>query len=175
MVSSLDGYIASTDGSISWMQSTDSYEKGVAITNAYIDEFLASIDCYVMGAKTYEHALELGWPYGDKPVIVLTRRELTSEKEQVRFFSGDLQTIVNEQLRAQYRNIWMVGGAMLTRDFLRLDLADELVLSVMPVILGGGTPFFDEIGREIQLHLKNVVAFTDGMVEMTYEINKEKT
>lgn len=59
MVSSLDGFIAKKDGDISWMQSTDNYEEGVALTEVYIADFLKSIDCFVMGSRTYEHALEL--------------------------------------------------------------------------------------------------------------------
>ena len=62
MVSSLDGFIAKEDGSVSWMRSTDYYDKGIDLTEEYIAEFLESIDCYVMGSKTYEHAVELGWP-----------------------------------------------------------------------------------------------------------------
>ncbi len=69
MVSSLDVFIAKKDGSISWMKSTDTYEPGVTLTDAYIAEFLKSIDCYVMGSLTYEHALELGWPYGKTPFL----------------------------------------------------------------------------------------------------------
>lgn len=60
MVSSLDGFIAKKDGSISWMKSTDTYEPGVTIANAYLTEFLKSIDCYLMGSRTYENALALG-------------------------------------------------------------------------------------------------------------------
>jgi dihydrofolate reductase len=66
----------------------------------------------------------------------------------------------------------MVGGAMLTKEFLRLGLVDEINVSIAPVILGGGTPFFDAIGREYPLHLKDVTAFKDGMVEVWYEIKK---
>ena len=77
MVSSLDGFIATKDGDISWMHSTDHFERGVILSDQDIADVLNSIDCYVMGSRTYEHALELGWPYGDTPVIVLTSRNLT--------------------------------------------------------------------------------------------------
>ena len=173
MVASLDGFIAKKDGSVSWMQSSDTYEKGVTLTDEYIAEFLKSIDCYVMGSRTYEHALELGWPYGDTPVIVLTHRDLPTGKKNVEFYSGDLNKLVNDQLKPIYKNIWMVGGAAITRDFIRLKLADDIILSIMPIILGEGTPFFDCIGHEQALHLKDVTAYKDGMVEMWYELKKE--
>ncbi len=170
MVASLDGFIAKKNGDVSWMQSQDHFEKGAILTEEQIESFLNSIDCYVMGSKTYEHALELGWPYGDKPVIVLTHRNLSSEKELVAFYSGDLNKLVNDLLKPKYKNIWLVGGAETAKDFLQLQLADELIVSFMPVLLGNGILFFDYIGKEQKLHLKDVTAYKDGMVEMSYEI-----
>jgi len=80
MVSSLDGFIAKKDGSVSWLKSTDNYEKGITLSEEDVEEFIKTIDCYVMGSRTYEHALELGWPYGEVPVIVLTHRDLTTDR-----------------------------------------------------------------------------------------------
>jgi len=173
MVSSLDGFIAKRDGNVSWMHSKDHYAKGVELTEEYISEFLKSIDCYIMGSRTYEHAVELGWPYGEVPVFVLTKRGLTSDKKNVQFLSGNLNEIVQSQLKGQYKNIWMVGGAMLTKEFLQTGLADEINITMVPILLGNGTLFFDYIDKEISLHLKDVSAYKDGMVEMVYEINKE--
>ena len=173
MVSSLDGFVAKKDGSVSWMHSKDIYEKGIELTEQYIKEFIASIDCYVMGSHTYEHALELGWPYGDIPVFVLTERALESDKKSVHFLSGDLNDIMSNELKPKFNNIWMVGGTMLTKAFLNLGLADEINITIVPILLGDGTSFFDSIGKEIPLHLKDVTAFKDGMVEMVYEIKKE--
>lgn len=173
MVSSLDGFIAKKDGSVSWMRSKDTYEKGIELTKEYIEEFLKSIDCYVMGSRTYEHAIELGWPYGDVPVFVLTNRNFKSDKKNVEFLSGDLNEVVSNKLKPEFNNIWMVGGTMLTKEFLRLGLADEINITIIPTLLGDGTLFFDYIGKEIALHLKEVIAFKDGMIEMVYEIKKE--
>ncbi|HEX9600380.1 MAG TPA: dihydrofolate reductase family protein [Mariniflexile sp.] len=172
MVSSLDGFIAKKDNDISWMRSTDKYEKGVTITKEYIADFLKSIDCYVMGSRTYEHALELGWVYGDTPVVVLTHRDLTTDRKNVEFYSGNLNKLVNGRLKPNYRTVWLVGGAMVVKDFMRLKLADEIRLSILPIILGGGTLFFDHIGQEQRLHLKDVTAYKDGMVELWYKIEK---
>ncbi len=173
MVSSLDGFIAKKDGSVSWMHSKDTYEKGIELTKEYIAKFLKSIDCYIMGSKTYEHAVELGWPYGNVPVFVLTKRNMKSNRKNVQFLSGDLAEIVSNTLKPKYNNIWMVGGSMLTKEFLRLGLADEINISIIPTLLGNGKLFFDFIGREILLHLKDTTSFKDGMVELEYEIKKE--
>jgi len=170
MVSSLDGFIAKNDGSISWMQSTDNYEKGVTLSELDIKEFIKNIDCYVMGSLTYEHALQLGWPYGETPVIVLTKRDLTTDKKNVEFYNGSLNKLVNDQLKPIYQNIWLIGGAMIVKEFIRLNLADDIILSIMPVLLGDGTLFFNHIRQEQKLHLKDVTAYKDGMVELWYEI-----
>ncbi|MEM9680361.1 MAG: dihydrofolate reductase family protein [Bacteroidota bacterium] len=170
MVSSLDGFIAKKDGSVSWMHSKDTYDNGVELTKEYIAEFLKSIDCYVMGSRTYEHAVKLGWPYGEVPVFVLTERHLKSDKDNVHFLSGDLNDIISNQLKPKFNSIWMVGGTMLTKEFLRLGLADDINITILPILLGNGILFFDYIGKEILLHLKNVTAFKDGMVEIVYEI-----
>lgn len=138
MVSSLDGIIAKKDNSVSWFETSDTYEKGVTEQDA--EEFLKTIDCYVMGSRTYEHALELsksyGWVYGDVPTIVLTHRKLPIERKNIEIYSGDLIKFVNERLKPDYKNVWLVGGAMLAKDFIRLKLADEIRLSVIPIIFG---------------------------------------
>ncbi len=172
MVASLDGFIAKKDGSVSWMQSSDQYEKGITLTEEAVEAFIQSIDCYVMGSRTYEHALELGWPYRETPVMVLTHRDLQDDRESVTFYAGDLEDLVNSQLKPAYKNIWMVGGAMLAKEFIRLELVDEIIMSIIPVLLGDGTLFFDYIEKEEKLHLKDVTAYKDGMVELCYEVKR---
>ena len=166
MVSSLDGIIAKKDNSVSWFESADNYENGVAEENA--EEFMKTIDCFVMGSRTYEHALELsknfGWAYGDVPTIVVSHRNLPNDRKNIEIYSGDLYKLVNERLKPNYKNIWLVGGAMLVKDFIRLKLADEIRLSILPILLGDGTLFFDHIGQEQALHLKDVTAYKSGMV-----------
>ena len=176
MVSSLDGYIAKKDNSVSWFETTDNYEKGVNVTAQDAEDFLKTIDCYIMGSRTYEHALELsksyGWVYGDVPTIVLTHRKLPVDRQNIETYSGDLVKLIDERLKPKYKNVWLVGGAKLTKDFIRLNLADEIRQSILPVILGDGTPFFEQIGQEQALHLKDVTAYKNGMVELYYEIRK---
>lgn len=176
MVSSLDGIIAKKDNSVSWFETVDHYEKGAEVIRQQTEEFLKTIDCYIMGARTYEHALELsksyGWVYGDIPTIVVTHRNLQVSRQNIEMYSGDLNKLVNERLKAKYKNVWLVGGAMLAKEFIILKLVDEIRLSVMPIILGDGLVFFDNIGQEQTLHLKDVTAYKSGIVELFYEIKK---
>src|SRR5438477_608989 len=95
VVSSLDGFIARKDNSVSWMDSPgDVYQKGISEGDAV--DAIKPIDCFVLGSLTYEHALELGWPYGDTPTVVLTSRELPSTRKSVEFYSGDPKRLIDE-------------------------------------------------------------------------------
>ncbi len=166
VVASLDGFIAKKDNSISWMDSSgEVYEKGVTEDGA---EAIESIDCYVLGSRTYEHALQLGWPYGDTPTIVLTNRKLPSTRKSVEFYSGDLKTFADKILAPRYGNVWVVGGAMLGQSFLRLGLVDEIRLMIAPVTLGDGLSLFGDSGTEQRWNLKNVVGYKNGYVELAY-------
>jgi dihydrofolate reductase len=167
MVSSLDGIIATKDNDVSWLEdSGEIYEGGVSDDRD--EEAVDAIDCFVLGSRTYEHALELGWPYGDTPAIVVTSRELPAIRPSVEFYSGDLKRLVDEILSPRYGNVWLVGGAMLCQNFLKLDLVDEIRLSIIPVLLGEGLRLFGDAGTEVRWSLKNAVAYRTGIVELVY-------
>lgn len=174
MVCSLDGIIAKRDNTVSWFDTSDRYEKGVSGQDPA--EFLKGIDCYVMGSKTYEHALELskdfGWAYGDTPTIVLSKRKLSIDRKNIELYSGNLDKLVNEHLKTKYENVWIAGGADVAKEFIQLKLANELKISIVPIILGDGLLFLNQIGTELSLHLRDVIAYKNGMVELTYEILK---
>ena len=176
MVSSLDGMIAKKDNTVSWFETSDLFEKGVQVSDEGTEKFLKTIDCYVMGARTYEHAMALsksyGWPYGDTPIIVITHRNQPIERPNIELYSGDLHKLVNERLKPNYKNVWLVGGAMLAKNFIRLKLANEIRLSVLPIILGDGKLLFEHLGQEQALHLKDVIAYKSEMVELWYEIRQ---
>jgi dihydrofolate reductase len=169
VVSSLDGFIARTDNSVSWLDAGGSvYEAGVSISEEEAATFLKAIDCYVLGSRTYEHAAELGWPYGDTPTVVVTGRKLPSTRESVEFYSGDLKTLLVAKLAPRYRNIWLVGGAMLSQRFLELGFVDEIRLTIAPILLGDGLRLFGRSSTEQGWDLKNVVAYKNGFVELSY-------
>ncbi|HMS69504.1 MAG: dihydrofolate reductase family protein [Saprospiraceae bacterium] len=174
MVSSLDGFIAKKDNSISWFETSHSYDKGVDGEDPV--EFLKTIDCYVMGYYTYELALLLskdyGWAYGDKPTVVLTTRPLQSDRKNLTFYSGNLNTLIIDRLKPNFNNVWVVGGSKLTKGFLAQKLVDEIRVSILPIILGEGLAFFDQIGQEHLLILKDAKAYKNGIVELCYDVKK---
>jgi dihydrofolate reductase len=177
MAASLDGFIARKDGSVDWLETSDEFAGGRTMDPAFVAEFLKSIDCYVMGSRTYETALRfeaqgLGWSYGDKPTVVVTSRTLPRTRASVEFYSGDLTELVNTRLRPEFRVIWVAGGSALSGAFLRLGLADELRYSILPILIGNGIPFFDFLDQDIAIHLTEVSAYKNGMVALRYEVRK---
>jgi dihydrofolate reductase len=175
MAASLDGFIARKDGRVDWLETSDEFADGDTIDPEFAEAFLKTIDCYVMGSRTYETALNfeasgLGWAYGDKPVFVLTSRKLPRTRDNIEFYSGDLARFVNGRLRLTYRTIWFVGGGVVSGECLRLELADEVRYSILPILIGDGIPFFEKLDRDIALHLAEVKAYKSGMVELRYEV-----
>jgi dihydrofolate reductase len=180
MAASLDGFIARKDGRVDWLETEDDFPGGATMDPGTVTAFLKSIDCYVMGSRTYETALGFaakgfGWAYGDTPVFVLSSRTLPRTRETIEFHSGDLTQFVNERLRPKYRNIWFAGGGALSGECLRLGLADELRYSILPVLIGDGIPFFDKLDRDVALHLVETKAYKSGMVELRYEVRKQSS
>ena len=179
MAASLDGFIARTDGRVDWLDTSDEFADGDVMDPAFVEAFLKTIDCYVMGSRTYETALRfeaqgLGWAYGNKPTFVLTSRELPRTRGSVEFHSGDLAKFVNERLRPAFRAIWFVGGGMVTAECLRLGLADEVRYSILPILIGDGIPFFEKFDRDLALHLAEVKAYKSGIVGLRYEVRRPR-
>jgi len=177
MAASLDGFIARKDGRVDWLETSDNFEGGETMAQESVVEFLRTIDCYVMGSRTYETALGfeakgLGWSYGDKPIFVLTSRELRKTRKTVEFYSGDLEILVDERLKPNFRSIWFVGGGEVSGECLRRELADEVRYSILPILIGHGISFFERLDRDVPLHLVEAKAYKSGMVALRYEVRK---
>lgn len=177
MAASLDGFIARRDGRVDWLETSDTFERGEALTAESVEAFLKTIDCYVMGARTYETALDfeakgLGWSYGEKPTFVLTHRTLRKSRSTIEFYSGDLRRLVNERLKPEFHSIWFVGGGDVSASCLRLGLADEVRYSLLPIVIGDGLSFFRGLGRDVALHLLDATTYKSGIVALRYEVRK---
>jgi dihydrofolate reductase len=175
MAASLDGFIARKDGRVDWLETSDEFPAGETMDPGFIEAFLKTIDCYVMGSRTYETALRFeaqghGWAYGDKRVFVLTTRDLPRTRESITFHSGDLTHFLNERLRPAFRSIWVVGGGAVSGECLRRGLADEVRYSVLPIVIGDGISFFEKLDKDVALHLAEVKAYRNGIVELRYAV-----
>jgi dihydrofolate reductase len=173
----IPAFIARRDGGVDWLETSDEFVGGATLAPGAVEAFLATIDCYVMGSRTYETALGfeakgMGWAYGDKPTFVLTHRELPRHRDTIRFHSGDLAELVNERLRPTFRTIWFAGGGVVAGECLRLGLADEVRYSILPILIGDGIPFFEKLDKDVPLHLAEVTAYKNGMVELRYDVRR---
>jgi dihydrofolate reductase len=179
MVASLDGFIARKDGRVDWLETADTFEGGDTMSPEFVEQFLKTIDCYVMGSRTYETALDfeakgLGWAYGDKPTFVLTSRELRKTRDSVEFCSGELTLLVEEKLKPTFRSIWFVGGGQVSGECLRRGLADEVRYSIVPILIGDGIPFFGGLDKDVALHLVEAKTYQNGMVALRYEVRMDQ-
>ena len=167
---SLDGFIAREDGSIDWLTK---YENNPETDYGY-SEFYASIGTVLMGRKTYEQVLGFGeWPYWEKKAYVFTRQKEPLRREKnVEFASGDIAEFTRQLKEKENQDIWLVGGSQLIKVFLEEDLVQDLIVFVVPIILGGGIPLFDHIGKEIRLRSRRIEKYENGLIRVEYGVQE---
>ncbi|MFI5085526.1 MAG: dihydrofolate reductase family protein [Actinomycetales bacterium] len=169
VAASIDGFIADPDGNLDWLLQFDGMD-GAA--ESY-EEFLAGIGALVMGADTYRFLLAQKlpqWPYAGLPTWVFTTSDLPLiDGADIRFASGAVAP-VHTQAReaARGKNIWMVGGGALAAQFLAAGLLDELILTVIPVVLGSGRQLLPVSGPTPALELMARKDLGRGAVELSY-------
>jgi dihydrofolate reductase len=162
IASSLDGYIARENGDIDWLPEN---------TVSGYDDFVKSVDTVIMGKKTYDQVLTFGdYPYKDKKSYVFTRNNEYSKDENTEFVH-DVDKLVKGILSDSGTNIWLIGGTEIISAFVNLDFVDEMIISIIPVVLGKGIPLFQNIGKEVKLELIKTTDY-DALVELHYKIQK---
>jgi dihydrofolate reductase len=182
---SLDGYIAESDDTLAWlMEYEGSFKgKGVEPMKGSYDQFYEGVGALVMGSATYEFILRHEgqgdrWPYAGKPVWVLTSRDLprhAAPDADIRFANADVSTLYEEMMEgAGARDLWVVGGGNVASQFADGGLLDELLVTVVPVILGRGKPLFDRRMPGGPMQLTGTRTFDTGMVELRYEIDNSR-
>ncbi len=173
IATSLDGFIARTDGELDWLD-----EAGTAVPkdeDCGYHAFMHSVDALVMGRNTYEKVRSLGkWPYGDKPVIVLSSNaiEIPEELAQMVSCSSESPKALYERLSQDgLKRLYIDGGITIQR-FLAEGLIDDLTITVIPVLLGSGIPLFGKLEKDILLRHTATKAYDFGFVQSTYEVIK---
>jgi len=160
IATSLDGYIASPDGTVDWLFHDADYGYTA---------FMASLDAVVVGRKTWEQAKTFEEvPFAGKQVFVFSRTNAPAIDERVQYVLGDIATVVAELRRSLRRNVWLVGGGELIRQFIAHRLMDEFRLFVHPILLGVGIPLFLLHSERTDLTLQGCHAFPSGLVELRY-------
>ena len=165
---SLDGYIATADGAVDWLEPFFDEEYGY-------ESFIREISCAVMGRITYEQVLDFGeWPYPDHNVYVLSRSPIDGLPERTFAWSGTPDDLVGHLRDMDLEgDCWLIGGGQTIREFERLAAIDEYEVFVMPTLLGEGTPLFPSPFPSGTLQLINVTAWENGVVRLLYERSSE--
>ena len=161
IASSLDGFIAKSDGSVDWLFTDKDYGY---------NEFFASVDTVIMGRKTYTQILQFGaYPYEGTQGFVLTRTSTAERNENVTFIREDIPALIDTLRQSSGKNIWLVGGAEIIQIFFQYKWIDRVILSIHPVILGNGIPLFlPTKGAPQWLKLQEVQNFESGLVQLSY-------
>ncbi len=162
---SLDGFIARANGDFDFLLPSGNEPHGY-------DEFMATVDALVMGRNTYEKVLTLGeWPYGEKPVFVLSSRPLVTVPDGVvvERLAGTPAEIVS-QLEARGVGHAYVDGGITVQEFLKAGLIQRLIITRVPVLIGAGIPLFGVTPHDIMLRHVGTRQYASGLVQSEYEV-----
>ncbi|HEY6110453.1 MAG TPA: dihydrofolate reductase family protein [Gemmatimonadales bacterium] len=168
---SLDGFIARPNDALDFLEAGGGVEHGFT-------EFLASVDAVVMGRRTFEVVLTFGsWPYGTKPVVVLSSRPLDIPAfpgAVIEHMSGTPAEIVSRLAARGMSHIYVDGGATIQR-FLEAGLIQRLVISHVPVLIGSGIPLFGPLSRDIVVRHVATRTYPTGLVQSEYLVDPSPT
>ncbi|GBE29671.1 MAG TPA: dihydrofolate reductase [Bacteroidetes bacterium] len=172
IATSLDGKIAGKDGELDWL----SYLPNELKSDYGYKAFMARVDTILMGRKTWDQVLSFGgtYPYPGLKGYVFSREKHKSKIKSVKYLSDDPAQFVNKLKAKSGKTIWLIGGAELVSELLAADLIDEIILTIVPVILGTGIPLFHQ-HPEQWYDLTKSESFDNGFVQMTYTRNRDRT
>lgn len=167
IATSLDGYIADKEGGIDWLHAIPNPDQ---IDMGY-NELIARVDALVMGRTTFETVcgFDIDWPY-TIPVYVLSRslREIPEKYASHAFLvKGTLKEVLGQIHANGHHRLYIDGGATI-QSFLKEDLIDELIISTIPVLLGGGSPLFGELDQKMDFQHVESRKFLDAIVQNYY-------
>lgn len=168
IAASLDGYIAKNDGDISWLSIVES----TGVDYGY-KEFIDSIDTVIMGRKTYEKVLTLTeqYPHADKISYIISRKVKQSTKSNL-IFHNDPVKLVNDLIQIEGKSIFVDGGAEIVQCLLEQRLIDEIIISIIPILLGSGIRLFRDTLPEQHIQLLRADSYDSGLVQLHYCIVK---
>ena len=137
------------------------------------DEFIATVDCLVIGRKTFEVVLAFpSWPYGKRRVVVLSSRSLDFSKVRggvVEQMSGAPEEIAAKLAAAGVKHVYVDGGVTIQR-FLRAGLVHRLTVTRVPVLIGEGIPLFGSLPHDVKLRHVATQTYKSGLVKSEYEV-----
>ncbi len=171
IATSLDGFIARTDGSIDWLEKANTCVP--AGEDCGYKAFFDSVDVLVMGRNTFELALTFGtWPHDDKRVVVLSGNAINIPQHltaTVSCKSASPGRLVARLSAQGAKHLYVDGGITIQR-FLEAGLIDEMIITVIPVLLGTGKPLFGPLPKDVALTHISTKVFDFGFVQNRYRV-----
>lgn len=165
IATSLDGYIAREDGALDWLP-----QPGDSDEDYGYQDFFDSVDALVMGRNTFDMVQSFGeWPYGDKRVIVLTSRAIENVPDTVEQVTLDAEELANTLAQQGLKKIY-IDGANIIQQFLHAGLVDDIIVTRVPVLLGGGKALFGPLENDISLEHISTTSYDTGLVQSHYRI-----
>ncbi|HMB54999.1 MAG TPA: dihydrofolate reductase family protein [Thermoanaerobaculia bacterium] len=163
---SVDGYIATPSGGVEWLDAFEGEDYG------FMDMW-ASVDCVLMGSKTYEFALaQKEWLAPDKPSWVFTHRDLPVAHESVTLTDAEPAAVVGELEAAGHERGWLLGGGALATSFRDAGLLTHYEIGIVPVVLGEGLPMLAPLDRFESLRSTGAETYDNGVVKVCYELER---
>jgi len=165
IATSLDGYIAKPNDDLSFLSIVEQEGQDYG----YAD-FVKTVDTVIVGRKTYDKVISMGFdfPHADKDAYIITRT-LRPTIGSVKFYSGDLKTLVGKLKTESGKNIYCDGGAEIVNELLKDNLIDEFIISVIPILVGNGTKLFKDNRPEQKLELVSVKSFDKGLTQLHFK------
>lgn len=172
IATSIDGYIAKENNDIEWLTSFKPPTAENEDKDCGFSRFFSTVDALVMGRNSYDVVSHFdSWPYEGKRVIVLSST-LTSVCKQAELFKGDIIQLIKRLHNDGIKHVYIDGGATISQ-FLNMGLIDQLIISIIPVVLGSGIPLFSNINHDTWCQLDSSKAYSNGLVQLRYNIIKK--
>lgn len=159
---SLDGFIASEDGTYEWIVGDGDHKLNTGKHD--FNKFLEGVDTVVMGKNCYDQNMHL--EYKNKKVYIATSQKL-QDKENIHFINGDICKVILEEKKKAGKDIYLFGGGVLVDHFIKADIIDEYIIGIIPIILGKGRPLFLQNNPTVKLHLDEYL-IEDGIIILKY-------
>lgn len=166
---SLDGYIATKENSIDFLSMVEQQGEDYG----YAD-FVKSVDTVIIGRKSYEKVLAMGfeYPHVDKDVYIITRSERPAIGN-FKFYAGDLAQLVSNLKAQSGKKIYCDGGAEIANELMKNNLIDEFIISIIPILLGDGVKLFNGGRPKKELSLVSSKQFESGLMQLHYKITNQ--
>ena len=165
---SLDGFIAKPNDDLGFLSIVEKEGEDYGY-----NEFIEKVDTVIIGRRTYEWVVRQGYefPYADKEAYIITRQK-HGNRGNMKFYNGDLETLIKELKSKKGKTIFCDGGSQIVNQLLYKKLFNEMIISIIPILIGDGIELSKKGIPEHMLQLLSVKNYNSGLVQLHYKMKK---